>query len=408
MCPELTADCPRCHYVLWRMRGCGFEVPLACTLAAALFFCFTVVPPFLEVSSHGRSQHARIETGPFELAAQGYDMVGLLVLALSVIVPGLKLGIMMVTLAGLETRVMPKGLLKDIFRWYEPIRPWAMVDVYLLGLLVAYTRLTIIASVKLDTALYALIGLMFSLAAANVFLDTEAVWQALDSDTPEPRYCAPNQTTDCRLIGCQTCSIVNLALPGDYCRRCDNILEDRKPRSIGRSWAYIIASTILYIPANLYPVLTITSLVGSQKYTIMGGIFELFERGLWPLGMLAFFASIVIPLMKLLILGYMLIQTQLQNEVHLLGRTISFRIIDAIGRWSMVDVFMISIMVALVRFGSLSSVQAQFGAACFAAVVVLTMLAVMSFDPRLMWDRAAQRNRRLGNIARGDMQAGIS
>ncbi len=93
------------------MRGCGFEVPLACTLAAALFFCFTVVPPFLEVSSHGRSQHARIETGPFELAAQGYDMVGLLVLALSVIVPGLKLGIMMVTLAGLETRVMPKGLL---------------------------------------------------------------------------------------------------------------------------------------------------------------------------------------------------------------------------------------------------------------------------------------------------------
>jgi paraquat-inducible protein A len=390
------------------MRGCGFEVPLACTLAAALFFCFAVVSPFMEVSSHGRFQLARVETGPFELAAQGYDMVGLLVLALTVILPGIKIGIMMVTLAGLETRAIPGGLLKDIFRWYEPIRPWAMVDVYLLGFLVAYTRLTIIASVQLDTALYALIGLMFSLAAANVFLDTEAVWQALASDTAAPRNCGPSKAPDCKLIGCQTCSIVNRALPGDGCRRCGDILEDRKPGSICRSWAYIIASMILYVPANLYPVLSITSLLGTQQYTMMGGIFELFERGLWPLGMLVFFASIAIPLMKLLILSYMLILTQLQKEEHLFGRTISFRIIDAIGRWSMVDVFVISMLVALVRFGSLSSVQAQFGAPCFAAVVVLTMFAVNSFDPRLMWDRDAGRHRRLVEIAGGGIKAGIS
>jgi paraquat-inducible protein A len=91
----------------------------------------------------------------------------------------------------------------------------------------------------------------------------------------------------------------------------------------------------------------------------------------------------------------MLIQTQVQSEAHLLGRTIWFRVIDFIGRWSMIDVFMISILVALVRFGTLSNVQAQFGAACFAAVVVLTMFAVISFDPRLMWDRAAAHHARL-------------
>ncbi len=390
------------------MRGCGFEVPLACTLAAALFFCFAVVPPFLEVSSHGRFQLARIETGPFELAAQGYDMVGLLVLALTVIFPGVKVGILMATLIGLETRLMPKGLLRDIFRWYEPIKPWAMVDVYLLGLLVAYSRLTSIASVQLDTALYALIGLMFSLAAANVFLDTEAVWRALDSDTPERRNCEPVQERDCKLIGCQTCNIVNFALLDDRCRRCDNMLEDRKPGSIRRSWAYLLASMILYVPANLYPVLTITGLVGAEQYTIMGGIFELFERGLWPLGVLVFLASIVIPLIKLLMLSYILILTQFRSADQLIERTISFRIIDAVGRWSMVDVFMISILVALVRFGSLASVHAQFGAACFAAVVVLTMFAVFSFDPRLMWDRAAERQRKLESAARGAMQVAIS
>jgi paraquat-inducible protein A len=400
-CPELTADCPRCHHILWRMRGCSFELPLACALAGALFFCFAVTAPFLEVSAHGRFQLARIETGPYQLAAQGFDLVGLLVLGVTVILPGAKLGIMLLTLTGLETHLLPKGVLRDIFRWYEPIKPWAMVDVYLLGFLVAYTRLTVIATVQLDTALYSLIGLMLSMAAANAFLDTEAVWRALDDGLAEPGRGAPTPTADCKLIGCQTCGIVNHALPGDRCRRCDRILDDRKPASIGRTWAYVIAATILYVPANLYPVMTITSLVRTQQFTIMGGIFELFERGLWPLGALVFLASMIIPITTLLMLGTMLIQTQMQSEAHLMARTIWFRIIDFIGRWSMIDVFMISILVALVRFGTLSNVQAQFGAACFAAVVVLTMFAVISFDPRLMWDRAAAHHARLVLPAEG-------
>jgi paraquat-inducible protein A len=382
-CPELTADCPRCHHILWRMRGCSFELPLACALAGALFFCFAVISPFLEISSHGQFQLARIETGPIQLAAQGYELVALLVLGVSVILPGAKLAIMLVTLSGLETHLLPRWLLKDIFRWYEPLKPWAMVDVYLLGFLVAYSRMAVIASVHLDTALYALIGLMLSMAAANAFLDTEAVWRALDTGLPEPRHHAP----DGKLIGCPSCGIVNHALPGDRCRRCETILEDRKPASISRSWAYVITAMILYVPANLYPVMTISNLAGSKQFTIMAGIFELFERGLWPLALLVFFASMVIPISKLLTLAYMLIQTQLHSEEHLLGRTISFRIIDFIGRWSMIDVFMISILVALVRFGRFSAVQAQFGAPCFAAVVVLTMAAVICFDPRLMWDR---------------------
>jgi paraquat-inducible protein A len=138
--------------------------------------------------------------------------------------------------------------------------------------------------------------------------------------------------------------------------------------------------------------MTLSSFVQTQQFTIMGGIFELFERGLWPLGLLVFFASIMIPVLKLLMLAYMLIETHLRSELHLLSRTMFFRFVDFIGRWSMIDVFMISILVAVVRFGKFSSVQAEFGAPCFAAVVVLTMFAVNAFDPRLMWDRAAQHH----------------
>ncbi len=390
--PDRTAECSRCGHILWRMHGCSFELPLACALAGACFFSFAVVAPFLEISSYGQFQLARLETGPDQLVSQGWQIIGILVLLVTVVLPGTQLGIIILTLTGLEIRLLPRKLLKEVFRWYEPLKPWSMVDVYLLGFLVAYTRLAIIATVHLDTALYALIGLILSTAAANAFLDTEAVWRALDEGECTQKSCASSSAPGAKLIGCQSCGLVNLALPGDVCRRCDIILDDRKPASIARSWAHVIAAAILYLPSNIFPVMTISSLVHSQQFTIMGGIFELFQRGLWPLGALVFFASILIPISKLLALSYMLVQTQLQSEQHLLGRTLTFRIVDFIGRWSMIDVFMISILVALVRFGRFYNVNAEFGATCFAGVVVLTMIAAISFDPRLMWDRAAEHH----------------
>ena len=172
------------------------------------------------------------------------------------------------------------------------------------------------------------------------------------------------------------------------CQRCHAVLHHRKPRSISRSWALVIAAALLYLPANLYPVMQMTELASTRHFTIMGGIVELESYGLWPLALLVFFASICIPLAKLICLAYMLIQTQAGSASHLAGRTRTFKFVEFIGRWSMIDVFMISILVALVHFGQIAYVRAELGAACFAAVVVLTMFAVSVFDPRLMWDAA--------------------
>lgn len=399
MRPELVADCPRCSHTLWRMRRNPFSFPIACGLAAALFYIFMLVAPFLEISAYGRFQLAHIETGPVQLAAQNFGLVGLLVLAATVIFPGVKLGIMLATLIGLDSRLLPPRLLKLLFRWYGPLSPWAMVDVYLLGFLVAYTRLVAMASVHLDTALYSLIGLMLSMAAADAALDTEAVWRAIDHADMETQAAhghpvsAPEEwPAGSALIGCHRCELVNCAAPGDRCRRCNTVLRHRKTNSIGRSWALIAASICLYIPANIYPVMWITKLALTQPFTIIGGIIELANYGLWPLAVLVFFASITIPLLKLVTLSFMLIETQIGSPYHLIGRTRAFRIIDFIGRWSMIDVFMVSILVALVRFGQFANVRADVGAACFAAVVVLTMFAVESFDPRLMWDAAAEND----------------
>lgn len=391
MNPEITAECPRCGHRIRRRPGCGFELPLACVLAGGLFFTFALIAPFLEISTYGHFRQARLETGPHLLLARGWEITGLLVFAFSIIIPGGVLAILLVTLTGLKTHLLPRGLLKDIFRWYEPLRPWAMTDVYLLGFLVAYSRLAVIATVHLDTALFALVGLMLSMAAANFFLDAEAVWRALDGGACTGKACASAGEPGAGLIGCGSCGLLNRALPGDLCRRCEGLLEPRKPASLARTAAYVIAGTVLYLPSNLFPVMTISNLVHSQRFTIMGGIFELARRGLWPLAALVFLASILIPISKILMLGYMLVNTWLGSPEHLLGRTVAFRVVDFIGRWSMIDVFMISILVALVRFGAFYRVQAELGATCFAAVVVLTMFAAASFDPRLMWDRAGSQ-----------------
>jgi paraquat-inducible protein A len=192
-------------------------------------------------------------------------------------------------------------------------------------------------------------------------------------------------------IGCDTCGLVSRSAPGMRCSRCGFRLHDRRPASIQRTWAFALAAIVLYIPANTYPVLTVVRLGAGQPSTILGGVRELLEIGMWPLAALVFFASVAVPVLKLIGLGILLISTHMGTSKALHDRTILYRVVDAIGRWSMIDIFMESILVALVQFGQLASVYPGPGAIAFAAVVILTMLAARSFDPRLMWDSATMR-----------------
>ena len=158
----------------------------------------------------------------------------------------------------------------------------------------------------------------------------------------------------------------------------------------------MIAAAILYIPANVYPVLTVMQLGAGQPSTILGGVEELLESGLYPLALLVFFASILVPMFKLLGLATMLTASQLGRpeagaSMLLRERTVLYHIVAWIGRWSMVDIFMESLLGALVQFGNAVTIQPGVGAVAFCAVVFTTIIAAEAFDPRLMWD-AANRN----------------
>ena len=165
-------------------------------------------------------------------------------------------------------------------------------------------------------------------------------------------------------------------------------MHRRKADSINRTWALVITAAILYVPANVFPVMTVTSLGKTQSDTILSGALYLLHHGMWPLALIVFIASVLVPLLKLSSLSYLLISVQRHSSWRPVDRTRLYRITEAVGRWSMVDIYVVTILVALVHLGNLATIDAGLGAVFFGGVVVVTIFAAESFDPRLIWDRA--------------------
>jgi len=191
------------------------------------------------------------------------------------------------------------------------------------------------------------------------------------------------------LQSCETCGLLSRPAPGEaegLCPRCDEPLEFRKRDSIQRTWAYLIAAAVCYIPANILPVLTTTTAAGSDSDTILQGVVLLWSPTGWPLSLIVLIASIMIPSAKIIAMAYLLISVQRGSVTNNEQRIRMYRTVEFIGRWSMVDVFVDTFTAALIQLQPLMSVEPGPGLFFFAAVVVLTMLAVESFDPRLIWD----------------------
>jgi len=196
------------------------------------------------------------------------------------------------------------------------------------------------------------------------------------------------------LQSCDTCGLLSRPAPGEdegRCPRCDEELVFRKPASLERTLAYLIAAAVCYVPANVLPVMTTITASGRESDTIMQGVVLLWSPTGWPLSLIVLFASIMIPSAKIVALLYLLLTVRRGSIENNRQRIRLYRIVEIIGRWSMVDVFVDTFTVALIQLQPLMSVEPAPGLFFFAAVVVLTMLAVESFDPRLIWDSASSK-----------------
>lgn len=391
LAPRVEACCPRCDTLLFRGHSSSLDAPLALVLAGLALYAVTMASPFLSLNLLGRVRVSGVESGAGAFVQQGYPLLSVLVVLTLVLVPFLRLLLLLVVLLGLRMRDAPRWLFRP-FGWHEWLGGWAMVEVFLFGALVSYTRLRDLAQVELGPAAYGLAALAFTLVAVNAVLQPAVVWDALErrGATAAPLAGDGEATGERRRLACERCRRLTAAPPGSACPRCAAPLHARKPNSLARTWALVVAAFILYVPANAYPVMVIVSFGRGGAHTILGGVKEFVQTGFWPLALIVFLASVAVPMLKLLGLVVMLVGVHRRSPTGLRARTRLYRFVEAIGRWSMIDVFVVSVLIAVVRFGNLASINAQVGATCFAAVVVLTILAAQSFDPRLMWDAAGQ------------------
>lgn len=199
---------------------------------------------------------------------------------------------------------------------------------------------------------------------------------------------APLTAAAVGLIACESCTLlVAQAGAPRRCPRCGARLHRRKPDSLGRTWALLIAAAICYVPANLFPVMTVIMFGRGSPDTILSGVVHLLAAGQVAIAAIVFFASVFVPVLKITLLGFLLVSVQRGARWRPRERARLYRLTEYVGRWSMIDIFMISILVGLVQLGAVANVEAGIGAIAFAAVVVLTMIAATSFDPRLIWDR---------------------
>jgi paraquat-inducible protein A len=388
--------CRRCGARLWQAPWVALADPRAFALTAMILLLLTNVFPLFEISLQGDRRSGLTASGAAALLQYGggISAVGVLVGVIAVAVPALSavlLAIVLVRLrANAPTRARPRLALAAIWRTALRLRPWAMLDVFLLGAVVAYTRIDQLATVTVQVGGYALAAFVLVQVMIEQTLGRQRIWNAIDD--PAKYSPAPGEPW----VLCLDCDLVVSARHVEggerrRCPRCSAHLSPRRAGSLAVTAALILAGFILYFPANLFPVLTITRFGRTEAYTIIGGVRDLAEAGLWPLALLVLLASIVVPVLKLAGLSWCLVAIRTRSAALLRQRTAFYRFIDYIGRWSNIDVFVVAIVTALVQFGTLTTVEPGPGIASFAAVVVLTMIAADAFDPRMMWDAAMRR-----------------
>jgi paraquat-inducible protein A len=367
------------------------ERTLALTVTGLILFVVANAFPFLGFKLQAQVHETILITGVRELYHQGMWILATVVLLTTIVMPAAQMLGLLYVLVPLKQNRMPWKL-REVFRFVQSLRPWAMMEVFMLGILVSIVKLGKMATIVPGIAAFAFMALIFVLAASLAVLDPHAVWEKVKIQErirgiPVARAHA---------IACHTCHLLcpspSRRVHGSVCPRCGTHLHRRKPNSIARTWSLILAAAIFYIPANVLPITIVTSLGKQQADTIISGVLYFISEGMWPIALVIFVASVFVPLVKLLALSYLSFSVQRKSGWRPVDRTRIYRMTEVVGRWSMVDVYVVTILVAMVNLGALATIEAGPAAVYFCAVVIVTMFAAMCFDPRLIWDNCEENH----------------
>lgn len=386
------ALCQRCGSLLYANRPDSLDRTTALYVAALILFMLANVFPFIALKFGDRVEQSLLISGGLALQKAGMPEIGLLVLLTSVIFPFLTICAMLYLLVPLRLGFTPRWK-TPVWRFVRAISPWSLMGVFMLGLLVSVLKLQDLAAIVPGVAFYSFIGLLIVASAAATSFDPAVIWPRMGPTLrTDAASNAIKSAAELGYLTCHTCDLLvehspySAHLVHINCPRCGSAVHATEPaKSLSQTWAYLSAATLLLVPANIFPVMTVIRFGQGEPSTIMAGVMHLIHDGAWPLGLLVFFASVVVPISKIAAISTLLITVQRGSSWRRRDRTLLYRMTEAVGAWSMIDIFLVGILVALVRMDGLATIYPGIGATFFGAAVVMTMLAAHAFDPRMMW-----------------------
>lgn len=382
------AKCQQCGSLLYRHIPDSLNRSLALYFTALILFLIANAFPFLSLELGGRVVENILFSSGWAMYELGMGELGVLIILTSILFP-------FIVITGMLYLLIPARMgtaapfMAQVYRIVNSIGPWSLVGVFMLGVLIAIVKLQDLANVITGPSLIALALLLVVYTAARASFDPHDLWSSTKHKSSGISH---DDIASRKILNCHTCGFLSLHT-GELqtCDRCTSSLHHRKHNSIEATWALLASALILLIPANVYPVMTVIRFGQGEPSTILSGVLHLIESGMWGLAMIVFVASIVVPVMKLTILFFLLISVHKKSIWRPRDRTLLYRITEMVGAWSMVDIFLIGLLSSLVRLDSLSTIRPGIGAIFFAGVVVITMFAAHSFDPRLIWDNIKEK-----------------
>jgi paraquat-inducible protein A len=353
---------------------------LCAVLMFVLSFCFN----FLGFEAKGTSRVITLADCIINLSLENFQLLGIIMTLALVVFPLLYLCSVMVLLLTISRQSTLSARLYGLVHLLERLKPWLMVDVFLLGGLVALIKLQSLAKIELGYSFWAFCCFTILLIRVAQLVDKRWFWNQLRGKGIEVAHTTGTAMAK-GMKGCTRCG--SLVLSSDkICPRCRHVVHSRRRNSLSKTCALLIAACVLYIPANVYPIM-VTSFLGQQEpATIVGGIILLWSMHSYPIALIILIASVIVPLAKILSLCWLCWQAAFNTDVSTERKQVVYHVTEFVGKWSMVDVFVVAILAALVQLGTLMNIIPGQAALSFSFVVILTMLAAFNFDPRLIWD----------------------
>ncbi|CED71471.1 paraquat-inducible membrane protein A [Aliivibrio wodanis] len=375
-----NAHCPRCNTQLYRGNRISLNSDLAIAIAALLLFIPSHFFPLITIKLFGVMIPATLPSGSITLMGEGFFMLGLLILFCSSIVPFIICS--SVVTAHLALRKKWFRLFKLSITIIQHLKDWLMLDVFLVSFAIACFKVQDHADIFVGSGLYGLVLLLFVTSLLLTHVSARRYWRAwqrkhqqhIEAPIFEPELS----------VHCEHCHFTQQK--GHHCIRCHSVIHPRKPNSIQKTWAYLLTATVFIIPANIMSISILLTNGKRLEDTIFSGVAGLIRTDMHGIAIIIFVASIIVPVGKILGLGYLLLCVQYKRSVFHRQRMSIYTAVKWIGKWSVMDLFVISIMMTLIDRGQILDFTPGLGAVAFALVVVFTMLAAESFDSRLIWD----------------------